>query len=183
MAVARDWSLWTWGFGHYGQLGDGLTDRRLSVPRKIQNLRARELDLNLSPANALVFGLAEVGWTEAGVVTAQSQRLVIKGLAAGSYTYAALAKPTAVGPDTPYRYLFVRGTVRSGGITVGVQVNQQWVFQTNVDSRGPFTVLWDVPAEMSATVVIAHYLPGKNLESEVEIDGWGWLKSLPSGAQ
>lgn len=181
-ALATDSTLWTWGFGHYGQLGDGLTDRRLSVPRKVLNLRAREPVLDLSEANALVLGAAEVGWTEPGVVI-EGRRLIVKNTAAGQYTYAALAKPVSVGPEAPLRHLFVQGTVRKGAITVGVQQDERWVFQTNIDSPGPFTVLWDVPAAMNAVAVIAHHLPADNLNSDVEITAWGWLKSLPGAPQ
>ena len=177
-AIARDGALWTWGFGHYGQLGDGLTERRLPVPRKVMNLRAREPVLDLSPVNALVLGPAEVGWTEPGVVI-DGRRLIVKNTAAGQYSYAALAKPVRVGPETALRHLFVQGTVRKGAITVGVQQDERWVFQTNIDSRGPFTVLWDVPTGMNAVAVIAHHLPADDLNSDVEITVWGWLKTLP----
>jgi len=178
-ALATDSTLWTWGFGHYGQLGDGLTERRLPVPRKVLNLRAREPVLDLSAANALVFGPSEVGWVEPGVV-AEGHRLIIKNTAAGPYTYAALAKPVTVGPEARLRHLFVQGVVRSGAITVGVQENERWVFQTNVETPGPFTVFWEAPATMDAVVVIAHYLPLDNLTSDVEIASWGWLKAVPS---
>lgn len=178
MAVATDWTVWTWGFGHYGQLGDGLTERRLAVPRKVRNLRAREPVLDLGAENALAFGPNEVGWFEPGVVV-DGRRLIIKNTAAGQYAYAALAKPVSVGPESSRRHLFAQGVVRAGAITVGIQENERWVFQTNIESPGPFTVLWDVPAAMNAVVVIAHHLPADNLDSDVEIAAWGWLKSLP----
>jgi alpha-tubulin suppressor-like RCC1 family protein len=179
MALAKDWTLWTWGFGHYGQLGDGLIERRRSVPRMVMNLRAREPVLDLSAGNAMVLSAQDVGWTEPGVVI-DGRRVIIRNTAAGRYTYAALAKPVRVGKETDRRFLFAQGTVRSGAITVGIQEHGNWVFQTNVDVPGPFTVLWEVPASMDAVAVIAHRLPAENLESDVEIHAWGWIKTLPS---
>lgn len=175
-AIAQDGSLWTWGFGHFGQLGEGLTSRRLAVPRRLNNLRAREPEFDLSPGNAYVIEAAERSWMEAGTV-AESRRMLIKGTATDRYTYVARAKPLFVGPDTPWRYLFAQGVARVGGITVGVQVDGKWAYQANVDSPGPFTVSWQVPNTVQATAVIAHYLPGESLESDVELSAWGWLTS------
>jgi alpha-tubulin suppressor-like RCC1 family protein len=178
VGAARDGAIWSWGFGHYGQLGDGGTVRRLAVPRKVAAVRARELPLDLTPANAMVFAPSELGWTGKEVAI-ESGRLVVMGTAPQRDSYFAMARPVTTGPDTEWRYLYVKGRLRKGGLTAGVQVNAQWVFEQSIDVPGPFTIIWAVPSRMDAVAVLAYHLTGADLTSDLEIASWGWLNAIP----
>jgi hypothetical protein len=181
VAVAGDGTLWAWGFGFYGQLGEGLTDRRLARPRTLQYLRAREPHLDLAPANAMVLGPGGLQFVEPGVIAESG--VLIRGEVKDRNAYAVMARPVTVGPDQPWRWFYAQGRVRTGGITIGVLVDNQWIFTRTIDVPGTFTVLWRAPTQMNATAVIAHHLAGASLTSDIDISSWGWLKSSPESVR
>ncbi len=174
VAIAVDGAVWTWGFGHYGQLGGGVTERRRGDPRKIENFRLVEPSLDLRPSEALLLNASQMGWVERGVIF-EGSHLVIKNKAAGQFTYAAVSNPVEVGPSASFSSFFAQGVVRSGGITIGIQVDERWVYQVNL-TEGPFTVTWEPSKRLRAVAVIAHNLSDASLTSDIEVTAWGWRR-------
>jgi alpha-tubulin suppressor-like RCC1 family protein len=179
IALRPDGSLWTWGFGHYGQLGLGPVERRVSRPTRVAAM-------TLAPEPTYGrdfqrFGSPQMQWAS-NLARWDAGRLLIKGTAAQPFLYACLFQPLKAGPGERARTFVAQGELRAGGVTVGLQVQEKWVFQKNIDEPGPFLIRWEPPAADAYRVVIAHYLPRKDRETDVEITHLGWTVVDPTSA-
>jgi hypothetical protein len=101
---------------------------------------------------------------------------LIQGRADGHFPYACTFVPLKAGPGQPLETLVAEGSLGAGGITVGIQVNAQWVFQENIDEQGPFVVLWQPPDDREYQLVIAHYLPGRDRFTQATLTHFGWFR-------
>ena len=170
MAVRADGSLFTWGFGAYGQLGSGRAERRLAKPTLVDGLSLRPMvyDAAFEPYSGVQW-LAPLGRWANG-------HLFIRGVAPSAYGYAAAFTPVKAGPGTGLREFVAEGDVKVGGITIGLQVNQQWVYYRNIALPGPFLVRWEPLAAADYAVVIAHYVEQKDHATDVEFTHMGWFR-------
>jgi hypothetical protein len=105
----------------------------------------------------------------------RSQPLLLQGVPDAPYAYL-LTWPTQEVPDKSH--VVVRGTLRRGGITIGLQQNDAWVSQKNVVASGPFSVSLPVPKGGSYQVVIANCSPDGPPRIDGELATIGW--SLPA---
>jgi hypothetical protein len=103
--------------------------------------------------------------------------VAIRGKADGPFLYAGSFHPLKAGPGSPFQTFVAQGELRSGGVTIGLQVNEQWVFSKNIDGPGPFIVRWAPPADADYQLVIANFLPAGDRQNDVEIAHVGWFRS------
>jgi len=105
----------------------------------------------------------------------QSHPLLVSGKPEAAYAYL-LSWPATSVPDKSH--VIVRGTLRSGGITVGLQQNDAWVTQKNVVAHGPFSVSLPVPQAGAYQVVIANCSADAPHQVDGDLAAIGW--SFPS---
>jgi hypothetical protein len=176
IAIRPDGTIWTWGFGHYGQLGLGHVERRVNQPAQVEAVSLKpEVPLNYG-ADFQAYGPRDVTWS-APLIRWENGSLAIRGKADGPFLYAVSFHPLKAGPGSPLQMFVAEGELRSGGITIGLQVNEQWVFSKNIDGPGPFIVRWSPPANADYQLVIANFLPAGDRQNDVEIAHVGWFQS------
>ena len=110
--------------------------------------------------NAPLATLAGDGWT-------------IHGTADARFSYLLQSKPQRVDGTTR---LVVKGSVRRGGVTVGLLKNSQWAGQVHVTTPGEFIVVIEPPGSGSYDIVVANNLPEDSLETDVVIERLGWIR-------
>ncbi len=95
-------------------------------------------------------------------------------------------------PETPAAYLvnwapewhaagsrlFVEGEVAEGGLTVGLQRDDRWVHQLNIDRSGPFRATVRVDADGPYAVILANHLT-RSRHQRSSITQYGWLPPNP----
>ena len=97
----------------------------------------------------------------------------LNGRAEGAFTYAFQSKPRRFEKN---QGVLLKGRVTQGGMTLGLQKNNQWVAQLNVTDPGDFTVVIAPPGSGTYTIVVAHNLP-KSLETSIQFTRLGLLPS------
>lgn len=179
VAVSEAGEVWTWGFGHYGQLGDGTTMRRRAVPGRVNSVRLRQPIVAVEPTKDYPIDIGRIDWLDPTFTVVRDGVVDIKGVAGEGQrqTYTAVAASVDAGPNRTYKVFYARGTVRRGGVTVGVLVDTRWAFSQAIPVPGPFTVVWQPPDDITAAAVLANFLTGDDLNIDVEIQSWGWLTS------
>ena len=110
--------------------------------------------------NAPLAIMAGDGWT-------------IHGTADARFSYLLHSKPQRVDGTT---MLVVTGSVRRGGVTVGLLKNSQWAGQVHVTTPGEFIVVIEPPGSGSYDIVVANNLPEDSLETDVVIERLGWIR-------
>ena len=112
-------------------------------------------------------------------LAAESRRvgdgLRVDGAVAGGYSYVA---STASRQARPTDLAIVTGTVRSGGITVGLQRNGRWVRALNITETGPFVAVLAPDGADEYQLVIANCLPDASRRNHFSIDRLGWAVTM-----
>lgn len=180
LAISTTGEVWTWGFGHYGQLGDGATVRRRSVPASLKSVRVRQPGIVIDERRDFLIDIGRIDWMDPTFTVVRGGVVDIKAVAGEGQrqTYTAVAAPVPAGPNSTYKAFYAQGTVKRGGVTVGVLVDTRWAFSQAIPVPGPFTVVWQPPDDVTAAAVLANFLTGDDLNVEVEIHSWGWLTSV-----
>jgi alpha-tubulin suppressor-like RCC1 family protein len=176
IAIRPDGSIWAWGFDHYGQLGLGRVERRVNRPAQVAAVSLKPAVPLVFGANFQSYGPSDIKWS-APLLRWQNGSLSIRGKADGPFLYVCSFLPLKAGPGNPLQTFVAQGEVRTGGVTIGVQVNEQWVFTKNIDAPGPFLVRWSPPAGGDYQVVIANFLSDGNRRNDVEIAQVGWFRA------
>lgn len=107
----------------------------------------------------------------ATIVSALPQGWRARGTAEAPFSY--LAQWPEHDLASPGWYV-VRGVVRSGGLTLGLLKDGAWYLQRNVTDPGPFDIAIPVPVAGRYTPLVANYLPGGSLKTDVEIQAMGF---------
>jgi hypothetical protein len=92
--------------------------------------------------------------------------LTMRGVPDGPYTYLVEYGIKSVGPDAVF---VAEGTIRRGGLTIGLLHDEQWSRATNVVGRGPFRVVIQPPAAGDYQVIIANCLEGTFLNRRFDV--------------
>ena len=90
----------------------------------------------------------------------------IDGTADGRFTYLLKSRRFTAGAGWSVR---LEGTVEQGGVTIGVQSNNQWVDRINVTTPGRFRADIQLPPGEGVSVIVANCL-ADSLRSSVRID-------------
>jgi len=101
---------------------------------------------------------------------------VARGRAEARYGYLAQWPATTI---TEPQWLFATGSVRRGGITVGLLKDNQWAVQVNVDHRGTFNIAVPITKPGEYVAVVANNLPGESLDTDVEFTSIGFAAIKP----
>jgi hypothetical protein len=135
----------------------------LPVSRNLLSCRLRPLTV-IGQADALR-AVAAGGWQMDGVGGV--------GGGSGSFTYLLIGRPEASQAGDQF---IVEGTMRRGGLSIGVLRDNQWLVQAPVVGAGRFLAVVQIPSDGMATVVIANNLPDGALSNHFEIVRAGWVE-------
>lgn len=97
----------------------------------------------------------------------------LNGKAEGAFMYALQSKPRRFERD---QVALIKGRITQGGVTLGLQKDNQWVAQLNVTDPGDFTVAIAPPGRGTYTIVVAHNLP-RGLDTSIVIDRLGVFRA------
>jgi hypothetical protein len=129
-------------------------------------LPGRRLLAALSPMTAVpTFASRQIGRLEPG-------RLDVRGTAdsAGAYLVTWPYSPRVRGSA-----FYVEGELLSGGLTVGVQRDEKWVAQVNIDEPGSFRAAVVMPNDGTYGPIIANHLTRSSLTNRFVVTRYGWL--------
>jgi hypothetical protein len=173
LALTAGGTIFTWGFGYDGALGDNLTTRREARPHRVAAV-------SLSPGpdfSAPSFhpvSRADATFT-APIVAFQNGVFTVNGKAESETAYVISSSTAKAGPTEDLRTLAAAGRLIDGCVTVGVQHRGAWVFYRNFNRPGPFALEWQPPANGDYMIVVAHCLPAGRRDNHFEITHMGWL--------
>lgn len=74
--------------------------------------------------------------------------------------------------------LFVEGEIAEGGLTLGLQRDEHWVEQLNVDRTGPFRATIRVDSDGPYAVILANHLT-RSRRQRASVTRYGWLPPTP----
>lgn len=134
-------------------------------------LRSKVVPDTLSMRRAYLEGplsvAAEAALSRSALVNgALAGPLTMRGVPDGPYTYLVEYGIKSVGPDAVF---VAEGTIRRGGLTIGLLHNEQWSRATNVVGDGSFRVVIQPPAPGDYKVIIANCLEGTFVNSRLDI--------------
>lgn len=69
-----------------------------------------------------------------------------------------------------------QGELARGGFRLGFIKDKEWVGRVDNDQPGDFTVILEVPADDTYSLVMANLLRGDSLENQFQINRVGWLR-------
>lgn len=105
------------------------------------------------------------------LVQSRAETWYVRGRADSQFGYLATWREQTI--DKP-QVLIMRGLLRKGGFTVGLQKNDSWAVQVNVTQTGPFEAIVPVSETASYSVVIANCLYGNDRDNDFEVAALGW---------
>jgi hypothetical protein len=100
-------------------------------------------------------------------------RLAMRGVAVAPYSSLLLSRPTKLAAGDA---AVAEGTVYRGGVTIGLQVNNQWVSQVDIDDPGPFIAVAVTPVGGLHSLIIANCLRGEDLRNAFALHRFGWAR-------
>src|SRR6185312_10344800 len=111
VAVHADGTIFAWGFGAYGQLGNGQAERRRSTPEAIEGLSLQPVSFDdaFAALSAPVW-LSPLSRWEHG-------ELAVRGVAPSSFGYMAVFPGVTAGPGAPVQTFLAEGNLITGGVT------------------------------------------------------------------
>jgi len=93
------------------------------------------------------------------------------GAARGPFAYLLT---TSTRPAHAGDQLIVEGTMRSGGLSIGLIRDDKWLIHTPVVVRGRFLAVVQAPSDGSVSAVIANNLPSGSASNQFDITRAGW---------
>jgi len=110
----------------------------------------------------------------------QGQAMSVNGQVEDSYSYLLHLKEDRI---LRGQYFFAKGTLTNGGLTIGLQSNDQWVGSANVEHPGPFVVLIAAPTTGAYSLTIANLIPPvdgqQTFVNAFRIESAGWVQAGP----
>lgn len=94
------------------------------------------------------------------------RQIVINGPAGQKFGYLMVSNQRQFDEGM---YIVADGTVMRGGLTVGIQQDNQWVRQFTAYDAGPFRISIQVPMAGSYRVVLANAVDSDGAENNVEV--------------
>lgn len=117
----------------------------------------------LLEAGSWPYRAESLGFQSSGVAT-------VSGKAEGPYSYLLVSPPTDLLGQT---HIVAEGIIVDGAVTLGLQQENRWVSQVNVDRPGPFRVSILVPADGKFQIVLANSLPQGQAINELTVHRLG----------
>jgi hypothetical protein len=108
------------------------------------------------------------------IATVEPSHWLAKGRASTPYGYLVKMRPRA---RIKGQRLIARGTLKSGGLTLGLLSEDRWVRSLNVNRRGDFKLMIEVPRDGDYAVTVANNLRGVSRRNNFTIDSISWIES------
>jgi uncharacterized membrane protein len=140
--------------------------RLATVPAVGFSRRTAVRALSVTPRGA-------ASWT-ARTVTPRGSGYELRGVADGPFTEVIHLRSTPVAAGA---VAVVRGTLTSGGLTLGLQQHGQWIATTTVVDRGPYAAVLQAPAAGDYDVVVANCLAGPGRANWATVEHIGWVEA------
>lgn len=113
-------------------------------------------------------------------VQQRGSRLFVHGEPPGRFSYLYVTNPAIIGRN---RYLLAEGTVRKGGMTIGLLKGNAWSRAVNVTVPGGFLALIRVDDDAEYSVVVANDSPPETYAVVAQLDRIGIMATDQTSAE